>query len=143
MTPELTGTTRTYLLSLIFSILFAVAGFSYNVWRMEVTEENSNIRTASFEMLLVLAELEQAVYAAHYDQNAVEGNPRKGWVRVGLIVDLSMLTARDVVGSAGDLKQVWSHHWEQLPVSREAADEVVSAIDRVREDIKRVLASLQ
>lgn len=143
MPPELNTTTRAYFLSLIFSILFAIAGFSYNVWRMEVTEENSNIRTASFEMLLVLATLEQSVYAAHYDNDLDEGSPRKGWVRVGLISDLSMLTAPKVVLSAGALKQTWSEHWETLPNSRESANRVVAAIDQVREDIKQVLASLQ
>lgn len=32
-----------------------------------MTEENSNIRTASFQVLIELAEREQIVYAAHYD----------------------------------------------------------------------------
>lgn len=143
MTTSLASTTRAYLLSLIFSILFAVAGFSYNVWRMEVTEENSNIRTACFEMLLVLAELEQSVYAAHYDHNLLEGNPRKGWVRVGLVSDLGMLTTEEVVTSADALKQVWSEHWALIPENRTSADAVVAAIDHVRVNIKQVLASLQ
>ena len=38
-----------YRMTLIFSVVLALIGFSYNVWRMEVTEKNSTIRTASFE----------------------------------------------------------------------------------------------
>ena len=37
-----------YQLTVIFSVLFALVGFSYNVWRMEVSEQNNNIRTACF-----------------------------------------------------------------------------------------------
>jgi hypothetical protein len=143
MNTDRVGAGRMYALSLIFSILFAVTGFSYNVWRMEVTEQNSNIRTASFEMLLVLASLEQSVYAAYYDQDSQEGSPRKGWVRVGLIADLSMMTAPTVVNHAADLKQVWSDHWESIEEHQESVDAVVEAIDQVRADIKRVLAALE
>lgn len=134
---------RMYGLSLIFSILFAVAGFSYNVWRMEVTEQNSNIRTASFEMLLVLASLEQSVYSAYYDQDLKEGSPRKGWVRVGLISDLSMMTAPSVVERAADLKNTWATHWEGISERQDSVDAVVQAIDQVRADIKGVLAALE
>ena len=66
-----------YQLTVIFSVLFALLGFTYNVWRMEVTEENSNIRTASFEVLLTLSSLEQLVYSAHYDGDEQEGNPHE------------------------------------------------------------------
>ncbi len=50
-------------MAVIYSLLFALLGFSYNVWRMEVTEENANARTACFELLLVRSELEQLVAA--------------------------------------------------------------------------------
>ena len=73
-----------YQATALFSIFFAVLGFTYNVWRMEMTEHNSNVREASCETLLQLAELEQLVFAAHYDQDPVAGNPRNGWVKGGL-----------------------------------------------------------
>ena len=103
-----------YQLTVIFSILFSLLGFSYNVGRMEVTEENSNIRTACFKMLLVLSSLEQLVYAAHYDEDVKEGNPRKGWVKVGLVADLSVLTNDSVGEQAASLKDVWSEHWHTM-----------------------------
>ena len=35
---------RIYYITATFSLLFAVVGFSYNAWRMEVSEKNNNIR---------------------------------------------------------------------------------------------------
>jgi len=133
---------QTYQLTVIFSVLFALVGFTYNVWRMEISEENNNIRTACFEILLELSSLEQLVFAAHYDGDRQEGNPRKGWVKVGLIADLSALTAESVEQRAGHLKQTWSQHWETLPSDEASVDQIVSAIDGIRTEIKQVLRSL-
>ncbi len=134
---------RLYTASLVFSVLFALAGFTYNVWRMEVTEENSNIRTACFEMLLTLSEFEQLLYVAHYDGDLREGSPRKGWVRVNLVEDLSVLAGRTVEARARGLKAVWGASWAEIATEREAVDRVVQAIDGVRAEIKRVLRSLE
>ena len=97
-----------YQLSVIFSVLFALAGFSYNIWRMEVSEHNSTIRTASFELLLELAALEQLIYTAHYDGDLKEGSPRKGWVKVRLIEDLSAITDSSIENKARILKETWA-----------------------------------
>lgn len=133
---------QAYQLTVIFSVLFALLGFSYNVWRMEVSEENNNIRTACFEILLELAALEQLVYAAHYDNDPIEGNPRKGWVKVGLIADLSTLTTNSVTGKTDDLKKTWALRWETMPKNKMSLDQIVSAIDAVRAEIKKVLRAL-
>ena len=61
---------RWYQAATLFSVMFALLGFSYNVWRMEQTEHNSSVREASFEMLLQLAELERI-----YQQNQAEQLP--------------------------------------------------------------------
>ena len=132
-----------YQVTVIFSVLFALLGFTYNVWRMEVTEENSNIRTASFEVLLTLSSLEQLVYSAHYDGDEQEGNPRKGWVKVGLIEDLSMLTTDSVQAQAAALKTVWTDNWATMMDDRHSADQIVSAIDSTRTELKRALKSLE
>jgi len=110
---------------------------------MEVTEENSNIRTASFEVLLTLSSLEQLVYSAHYDGDEQEGNPRKGWVKVGLIEDLSMLTTDSVQAQAAALKTVWTDNWATMMDDRNSADQIVGAIDSTRTELKRVLQSLE
>ena len=131
-----------YQATVIFSVLFALLGFSYNVWRMEVSEENNNIRTACFEMLLELSALEQLIYTAHYDGDTKEGSPRKGWVKVGLIADLSVLASASVQRQAAGLKQVWTEHWSTMVTNKDSIDNIVAAIDSVRSEIKQVLRAL-
>lgn len=132
-----------YQIAVIASVLFTLVGFSYNVWRMEVSEENNNIRTACFEMLLELSSLEQLVYAAHYDKDTESGNPREGWVKVGLITDLSALTTPTVKNKATLLNTTWSEHWDSMVHSKQSTDAIVSAIDMVRTVIKQNLSSLE
>jgi hypothetical protein len=131
-----------YQITLIFSILFSLLGFSYNVWRMEVSEQNNTIRTASFEMLVELSSLEQLVYIAHYDKDLTEGSPRKGWVKVGLIGDLSVLTDPSIEKKSANLTAVWTDAWNVIEQDNAAVDRVVEGIDSVREEIKRVLKAL-
>ncbi|QFU74889.1 hypothetical protein EY643_04120 [Halioglobus maricola] len=133
---------KVYQATALFSVLFALVGFSYNVWRLEVTEHNSNVREASFELLLQLAELEQVVYAAHYDRDLERGSPRDGWVKVGLINDLSGTCGEAVVASAAVLKAVWSSNWAQMAEQSSATDAVVTAIDDTRAEVRAVLSTL-
>ena len=90
-------------------MVFAVLGFSYNTWRMELSEDNNNIRTASFEVLLQLSEFEQILYAAHYDKDNKAGSPRKAWVKVGLITDLSGLIGEQVKSESVKLNKLWGN----------------------------------
>lgn len=132
-----------YQMTALFSVLFALAGFSYNVWRMEISEKNSNIRTACFEILAELASLEQLIYTAVYDHDIKEGSPRKGWVKVGLVNDLSITVSKDVRGRAEALREVWGENWNTMLTDASAAEKIVKAIDDMREDIKKVLVSLE
>ena len=134
---------KVYYFTAILSLLFAVIGFSYNAWRMELSEDNNNIRTASFEVLKELAELERIIFAAHYDKNLIEGNPRKGWVEVGLIYDLSVLINNDVEIKAAKLKNKWSGNWERIAEDKQITEELVMTIDEVRVEIKEVLSKLK
>ena len=133
---------RYYYFTAIFSVAFALIGFSYNAWRMEVSEDNNNIRTAAFEVLLVLAEFEQIIYAAHYDQDEQNGSPRLGWVKVGLAHDMSMLIDPQVESQVARLKEIWTESWSSIHHDREATDKVVKAIGDTREKIKAVLHAL-
>lgn len=132
-----------YYLVSITGLVLALVGFTYNAWRLEISEDNSNIRTAAFSILTELAELEQVVYALHYDHDPVAGNPRHGWVKVGLVVDLSMLVDAKVSARAEDLRQVWSGRWAALEQDREAVDAVIAAVDATRAELKRTLAELK
>lgn len=140
---ELDKKFKSYYLTAIFSLIFAVAGFSYNAWRLEVTEDNSNIRTAAFEVLTELAEFQQLIYSAHYDHDMVAGNPRTGWVKVGLIVDLSSLIGERVADKTNQLQKTWSNNWENIQKSRKATDKLIADIDSVRIAIKETLKNLE
>ncbi|MBV7317175.1 hypothetical protein [Shewanella sp. NIFS-20-20] len=127
----------------IFSMMFALIGFSYNVWRMEVTEENANIRDASFEMLKQLSELELIIYAAYYDQDKQRGNPRQAWVTVGLINDLAMLTRPQVIASSQQLQTLWQQHWQAISTSRHSVDILINAIEANRQQVRIQITILQ
>ena len=90
-----------------------------------------------------MASLEQLVYTAHYDGDVKEASPRKGWVKVGLISDLSVLTTDSVTDQTNLLKKVWGAHWDAMVNNKDSVDKIVSAIESVRSEIKRVLISLE
>ena len=124
-------------------MLFALIGFSYNVWRMEVTEYNSTMRSASFELLLQLSELEGVIYAAYYDKDKLAGNPRKGWIKVNLIADLSMITEAELQNATRALKQDWQLHWDSIDDDEASVSKVIKRIDDTREEVRRLLLKLE
>jgi hypothetical protein len=133
---------KLYYLTTIFSLIFAVVGFSYNAWRLEVSEDNNNIRTASFEVLTNLAELEQVIFAAHYDQDEMAGNPRIGWIKIGLINDLSNLVGPKVEAEANILRDSWSDNWLTLGGSQADIEFITQQIDAVRREVKKEIKNL-
>ena len=130
-------------LTAIISLVFALGGFSYNAWRLEQSEENNIVRDAAFQVLTELAEFEQVLYANHYDQNQVEGSPRLGWVKIGLVNDLSMLIGPEVSISANELKNNWADNWVMVEENREVVDALVVDIDEVRDRVKKRLDQLE
>ena len=63
----------------IISLVVALSALGYNTYRNELTEENRNVRFAGFSLLQELAEMQQLIDYAHYDKDAVKGNPITGW----------------------------------------------------------------
>ena len=126
----------------IISLVAAVSGFSYNTWRHEVSEANSNLRHAAFETLLKLGELQQVTFHAHYDPDAVRGNPRTGWAYVLTIDDLSSVLSGPVRVQARDLRDNWAAHWQGLGKDQTSADVVVASIEQVRTATVELLRSL-
>lgn len=133
----------TYYITAIFSRIFAVTGFSYNAWRLEITEDNNNIRTASFEVLKELADLQQLIYSGHYDNNMIDGNPRKGWVKIGLIVDLSTLISSSAHLQSRKLESSRQENWSLYARNRDATDTIILNIELVRSEIKQTLLLLE
>lgn len=127
----------------VISLIFAVTGFSYNAWRLEQSEENNIIRDASFQVLTELAGFEQVIYASHYDKDEVAGSPRLGWVKIGLVSDLSMLIGPKVTVQASMLKENWSENWPEIDSDNDVVESLVNDIDRVRAEVKSRLAELE
>ena len=127
----------------IISLIFAVSGFSYNAWRLEQSEENNIVRNAAFQVLTELAEFEQVVYINHYDRNEVAGSPRLGWVKIGLVSDLSMLISQDVEQAAASLKAAWTETWPKVRKDDDAVAALLADVDAVRAAVKRRLLELQ
>jgi hypothetical protein len=125
----------------LISLAVAVGSLGYNTWRNEHTERNRNVRTAAFELLMKLADLERVVFLAQYDRDKVGGNPRTGWIYVLAIRDLSKLVPAPVPARAELLQQVWRENWEGLGRNDGVAvDKIDPAIDDLR---KSTLATLQ
>src|SRR6267378_3961564 len=127
----------------LISLVVALGSLTYNTWRNERTEHNRNVRTAAFELLTKLAELERVVFLAQYDRDVAGGNPRTGWTYVLVIRDLSELVPEDVPGQAANLRKVWAENWEGRGRDDEAAvDRIDDAITKLRATTLRMLRSL-
>ena len=131
-----------YYATTLFSILFAIVGFSYNAWRLEQSEYNASVRVAAFSMLSTLAEFEQVVFANYYDNNLEKGNPRTGWGKVILMEDLASLMAPPVAKQSKTLKQAWQNHWQTLPKSTASLTAIEENIDLLRQAIKSEIKQL-
>jgi hypothetical protein len=126
----------------VVSLVFAVTGFSYNAWRLEQSEENNIVRDASFQVLTELAEFEQVIYINHYDGDSIAGSPRLGWVKIGLVNDLSMLIGENVSIESATLKNNWAENWPQVSDDMAVVDSLVVDIDDVRLAIQKRLAEM-
>ena len=131
-----------YQLTAILSVIFAVVGFSYNVWRLEETERNSNIRTACFELSKELGDLQLIIYSLYYDKNEVLGSPRRGWVKIALIKELSSITTPMINQKFMNFEKVWQTHANEYGENEEAVFQIIAAIDLLRDQIRLELANL-
>ncbi|TLY85375.1 MAG: hypothetical protein E6K34_11425 [Gammaproteobacteria bacterium] len=128
----------------LISLVVALGSLAYNTWRNERTEHNRNVRTAAFELLTRVAELERVVFLAQYDRDAAGGNPRTGWTYVLVIRDLSAVVPPPVPAQAAELQRVWSGNWEGLGKDDQTAvDRIDDAIDKLRKTTLGTLRSLR
>jgi hypothetical protein len=132
----------TYQIIVILSFVFGVLGFIYNNWRYEHNETNNNIRIASFQILQELSSLEQIIYANHYDHDMIKGNPRDGWVKVGLIGDLSLFISSECEDASMELKTVWKENWYKIDKDQKATNKLIEKIDKVKGITRDVLKVL-
>jgi len=126
----------------LISLTVALASFSYTTWRNERSEHNRTIRQASFQLLSALGEMQQIVFHAHYDHDAVRGNPRTGWVYVATISDFSTTMPAPVPARAEQLFAAWRDHWERLGSDDADAEAISDAVDRCRAAVVAVVKTL-
>jgi hypothetical protein len=127
----------------LISLVIALSSLGYNTWRNERTEHNRNIRTATFEVLTKLAELQRVVFLAQYDRDMSAGSPRTGWTYVLVIRDLAGVTPAPIPERAAQLQKVWGENWEGLGTDDETAvNRIDDAISRLREASLATLKSL-
>ena len=132
----------TYQVIVMISFVFGVVGFIYNNWRYEHNEYNNNVRIASFQMIQELASLEQIIYANHYDKDLNKGNPRGGWVKIGLINNLAFFVSPECKVASEKLKNTWHTNWKKIHTERNVTDVLVGKIEGVREATRVVLREL-
>lgn len=134
---------RNNLVALI-SLVVALGSLGYNTWRNERTEHNRNVRTATFELLTKLAELERVVYLAQYDRDTAGGNPRTGWSYVLVIRDFAAVVPAPVPAKAAQLQKVWGESWEGLGMEDEVSvNRIDDAIGSLREASLAMLQALR
>jgi hypothetical protein len=126
----------------LISLTVALASFSYTTWRNERSEHNRTIRQASFQLLSSLGEMQQVVFHAHYDHDAVRGSPRTGWVHVATISDFSTTMPAPVPARAQELLAAWRDHWERLGSDDADAEAISDAVDRCRAAVVAVVRTL-
>jgi hypothetical protein len=128
----------------LISLVVALGSLGYNTWRNERTEHNRNIRTATFEILTKLAELERVVFLAQYDHDAASGSPRTGWTYVLVIRDLAAVAPQPVATRSAELQQAWAENWEGLGKADEVAvNRIDDAIGGLREASLATLKTLR
>jgi hypothetical protein len=128
----------------LISLVVALGSLSYNTWRNERTEHNRNVRTATFELLGKLAELERVVYLAQYDRDRSGGNPRTGWTYVLVIQDFAAVVPQPVPAQAAQLQKVWAENWQGLGGEDESSVERIDdAISKLRTASLAMLKALR
>ena len=127
----------------IISLAVAISALSYNTWRNETSEENRNIRLASFEILVQLGKLQIITDHVHYGNASNTANPITGWGHVAMIDDLSFLMPAPLPDEAVQLKNVWQQNWEGLGTDDSSAVIITETITAMRETVKSQLKTIK
>ena len=126
----------------IISLVIAITALGYNTYRNEQTEANRNIRFAGFAVLQELSELQLLIDYAHYERDAVRGNPISGWGHLMYIKDMGYLVSAEVVTETEALMKVWGDEWQTVRDDESSNQRVTAGINDLRERVRHTMASL-
>ncbi|MEM6514033.1 MAG: hypothetical protein AAF660_13550 [Pseudomonadota bacterium] len=127
----------------LISLVIAITSLGYNTWRNEVSEHNRTQRWGAFETLLMLGELEQLTFDAHYGDGPPQVFTRRGWATVRTIRDIAMVVEHPVPSAADTLHATWSLHSAGLGSDADSVEAIREAIADTREATREALAALQ
>lgn len=127
----------------IISLVTAIVGISYNNWRDHQNQINDNMRSAAFEVLTDLGELQTIVNYAHFQKDQTLGNPIEGWKHVVMVRDLSHLLKPDVAKAADNLYRNWQTNWEDLGDNQQAELTISNQITKTRQAVLMTIDSLK
>ena len=127
----------------ILSLTVALAGLGYTTWRNEHSEQNRNIRVASFEILKTLGELQLIVDYAHFRKNERLGDSTLGWGKVLFIRDLAELVPAPAPEDAEHLLATWRNDWEKIENDNQSVQKISEDIYQARRDVVEILRHLR
>ncbi|MCO7226707.1 hypothetical protein [Pleionea sp. CnH1-48] len=126
----------------IISLIVAIVALTYNTWRNEQTEDNRNIRAASFEILRECAHLQLLTDLAFYGSSK-SADSIDGWVRVNFILSLTQVMPSSVRHQAAELKQMWTQHSTELHVEKNANEVLTQSINDMEQAVLDALEHLE
>lgn len=127
----------------ITSLFIALVGLTANISYMEHKELNSNLRIASFQLLIEISELEKITFQLQFDEETDSVNARTGWVKVRLIEGLSKLTSTKVQKDADALLESWKDNWPDLGHHpTKAFDDISTQISSIRQSLIDLISTL-
>lgn len=126
----------------ILTLLIAIMALGFSAWRAERSEKNNTVRTAAFEVLKNLGELQVVVNYSYYSPGNTKSDPMLGWGYVSLISDLSQTLPPPIPKTVEQLIDAWNSNWKQLNTSEQSATDISSQIDNSRSAILEELRKL-
>lgn len=128
----------------IISLIIAIIALTYTAWREEVTEKNRNTRTAAFEVLKNLGQLQVVIDYARFGSNEIAmGNPILGWGYIALIGDLGEVLPEPIPERTQALIKTWRENWEQIEHSDEAVEKITHEVDSSRDAVLGIIKKLK
>lgn len=127
----------------IISLIVAISALSYNTYRNELTELNRNKRSAGFELLKELNQLQLLIDYAHYDKDTEQGNPITGWGHVMYVKDMSHLISANVVADADHLGEIWAVEWETVYDNSASNQRITEGVNALRSRVRQEINALK